>query len=316
MNYNMEELRYLSSDNEHKIYARIYIPNEPIKGIIQICHGMGGYIEKYNATAEFFVNKGYVVCGNTHLGHRDSVNSNDELGFFGEFNGAKYLVKDVIKLSTIIKEKFSNKPLFIFGHSMGSFIARNYIIKNGCDITGAIFSATAGPQRFIESGITFLNAVINKKGYRFRSEKIYHILFKAANRQIENPTSEYSWISKRSEEFVNSITKTLFTVTGLRDILILIKKCNLQENMDKIPKNLPLYFFSGTEDPLGEYGEGVKRTVNLYKKAGIKDITLKLYEGDRHECLSEDNREQVLEDMFKWIEKRNIGEKNKKCGMV
>lgn len=316
MDYHMEELRYLSSDNEHNIYARIYIPEEPIKGIIQICHGMGGYIEKYDETAKYFVDKGYVVCGNTHLGHRDSVNSNDELGFFGEFNGAKYLVKDVIKLSTIIKEKFPNKPLFIFGHSMGSFIARNYILNCKFKLAGAIFSATAGPQRFIESGIAFLNAVINKKGYRFRSEKIYHILFKAANRQIENPASDYSWVSKRAEEFITSITKTLFTVTGLRDILILIKKCNLQEKIEKLPKELPIYFFSGTEDPLGEYGEGIKRAVKLYEKAGLNDVTMKLYEGDRHECLSEDNREEVLNDMFEWIEKRNIGEKKIECGMV
>ena len=305
MEYTIEELRYLSSDEEHKIYAKIFIPKNEIKGIFQICHGKNGYISKYDELAGIFASRGYVVCGNTHLGHKDSVNSVEELGFFGEFNGAQYLVSDVRKLTQIIKKRLPNQPIFLFGHSMGSFIARSYIIKYGDELTGVIISATA---------IAFLNAVIAKKGYHFRSEKIYRILFKAANRQIENPKNDYAWVSKKSEEFVSGLTKTPFTVTGLRDILILIKKCNAQVEINKISKELPLYFFSGTEDPLGEYGEGVKRAVKLYEKAGIKDLTLKLYEGSRHECLSEDNRLEVMDEMFQWMEKRKNKGKNE-CGM-
>ena len=129
MDYQVEEIRYVSSDEEHKIYARIFSPKEDIKGIVQICHGMNGYIEKYDTLAKELVEEGFVVCGNTHLGHRDSVNSKDELGFFGEFNGARYLVSDVRKLTQIMKEKYPNQKIFLFGHSMGSFIARNYILK-------------------------------------------------------------------------------------------------------------------------------------------------------------------------------------------
>lgn len=304
MSYNIEEIKYLSSDGEHKIYSKIFIPENKIKGIVQICHGMNGYISKYDDFAIALVNEGFVVCGNTHLGHKDSVRTIDELGFFGEFNGAKYLVNDVRKLNHIVKEKFPDKKIFLFGHSMGSFIARTYICEYGKELSGAIFSATAGPQPFIDSGIRFLNAVIDKKGYRFRSEKLYRILFRYANRQIEKPKSDYAWISKRSEEFVSGITKTLFTVTGLRDVLLLIKDCNLQNRIDNLPKDLPIYFFSGTEDPLGEYGDGVKRAVRLYEKAGIKDLKYKLYEGDRHECLNESNKEEVIDDIKKWIEKR------------
>ncbi|MBQ9315088.1 MAG: alpha/beta fold hydrolase [Clostridia bacterium] len=306
MSYSVEELKYLSSDDEHKIYAKIFIPNGEVKGIVQICHGMNGYIGKYDEVASYFADQGYVVCGNTHLGHKDSVNSSNELGFFGEFNGSKYLVDDVRKLTQIVEKKFPNKKLFLFGHSMGSFIARAYIIKYGKGLSGVIISATAGPQLFIDSGITFLNTVIAKKGYRFRSEKLYRIIFRAANRQIDSPKNDYAWVSKRAEEFVSSLTKNLFTVTGLRDILLLIKKSNMQDEINKLPKDLPLYFFSGTEDPLGEYGDGVKRAVKLYEKAEIKDITMKLYEGNRHECLSEDNKAEVLKDMYEWIEKINI----------
>jgi len=305
----MEEIRYLSSDREHKIYAKIFIPNGEIKGIIQICHGMNGYISKYDEFAISFVKQGYVVCGNTHLGHKDSVNSIDELGFFGEFRGSYYLINDVRKLTQIIQKKFPNKNIFLFGHSFGSFIARTYILNYSNDLAGAVFSATAGPQSLCDSGIAFLNTIISKKGYRFRSEKIYRILFKAANRQIENPKSDFSWVSKRTEEFVNSLMKTPFTVTGLRDILLLIKKCNTQKEINHISKELPIYFFSGSEDPLGEYGEGVKRAIKLYEKAGIKDVSYQIYEGDRHECLSEDNRLEVINDILKWIEKRNIEEK-------
>ena len=304
MEYNVEEIRYLSSDGEHKIYAKIFSPLNKIKGIIQIFHGMNGYIEKYDDLADTLVKEGFVVCGNTCLGHRDSVNSKDELGFFGEFDGARYLINDARKLTQIVKKKFPDKKIFIFGHSMGSLIARNYIIKYSDELSGAIFSATAGPQMLADSGITFLNTIIAKKGYRYRSEKIYRILFKSANRQIKNAKSNFSWVSKNAEEFVTSLMQTLFTVTGLRDILILIKKCNSLRENRKVSKDLPIFFFSGTEDPLGEYGEGVKRAVKIYEKAGIKDISLKLYEGNRHECLREDNRDEVIDDMLKWIEKK------------
>lgn len=310
MGYQVEEIRYLSSDGEHKIYAKIFVPDNKIKGIIQICHGMNGYIGKYDELATILVSEGYVVCGNTHLGHKDSIDSEKEYGFFGEFNGARYLVSDVRKLTQIVKKKFPNKEIFLFGHSMGSFIARTYVIKYSDELSGAIFSATAGPQPFIDSGITFLNTIITKKGYRFRSEKLYRILFKAANRQIDNPKNDYAWVSKRAEEFVSSLTQKLFTVTGLRDILLLVKKCNLPKEISKISRRLPIYFFSGAEDPLGEYGDGVKRALKLYEKAGIKDLTLRLYEGDRHECLSEPNRAEVINDMINWIEKRCAEEKS------
>lgn len=197
---------------------------------------------------------------------------------------------------------------------MGSFIARAYLLEHSDELKGAIFSATAGPQFLDDSAIAFLNAIIAKHGYHFRSEKIYHILFKTANRHIKDAKNDYAWISQRAEEFVSALMKKLFTVTGLRDIAILIKRCNAQSDIDKLPKDLPLYFFSGTEDPLGEYGEGVKRAVKLYEKAGMRDVTLRLYEGDRHECLSENNKEQVMQDMIDWIEKRNQEEKEK-CGL-
>lgn len=309
MSYHVEEIRYLSSDKEHKIYAKMFIPDNEIKCIVQICHGMNGYIGKYDDIAKVLVEHGFLVCGNTHLGHIDTVNKEEEFGFFGEFNGDRYLVNDVRKLTLIIKKRFPEKNIFLFGHSMGSFIARTYITRFGDDLAGIIISATAGPQRIEDYGIAFLDAVINKKGFHFRSEKIYRILFRAANRKIENPTNDYAWVSKRSEEFVSGLTKKLYTVTGLRDIVTLIKKCNTQVNVNKVPKCLPMYFFSGTEDPLGEYGEGVKRAVKLYEKAGIRDITFRLYEGNRHECFNEDNKNQVINDMIDWIEKRNKKEK-------
>ena len=308
MEYKIEEIRYRSSDEEHDIYARLFIPENRVKGVVQISHGMNGYIEKYDAFAKSLVQEGFVVCGNTHLGHRDNLKTEEEFGFFGEFNGAKNLVNDVKKLTQIIKERFPEKKIILFGHSMGSFIARCYINEYSEEIDGAIFSATAGPQKLIDTGIAFLNTLILKKGYHFRSQKLYRILFKSANREIKNPKTDFDWVSKNNNDFIASLSKTPFTVTGLRDILLLIKNCNMQPNINKIAKKLPIYFFSGSEDPLGQYGEGVKRAVKLYQKAGIEDVTLKIYEGDRHECLSEDNRAEVIDDIVEWIEKR-IGEK-------
>lgn len=305
MKYNVEELKYLSSDGEHKIYAKIMSPIGKISGIVQICHGMNGYIAKYDEVAKRLVELGYVVCGNTCLGHYDSVNSMDELGFFGEFNGDKYLVSDSRKLTNIIKRRFPNKNLFLFGHSMGSFIARCYIAKYGDELTGAIFSGTAGPQLLAESGIQFANFMIQRKGYRYRSRKLYEVVFQVANKEIKNPATNYDWLTSREDNIISEKSKFLFTVTGVRDVIKLIKKCNTLSEIEKVPKELPIYFFSGTADPVGEYGEGVKRAISLYKKVGIKNVEFKFYEDNRHECLNEKNRDVVISDMIEWIEKIN-----------
>lgn len=305
MKYNVEEIRYLSSDGEHKIYAKIMSPVTKIKGIVQICHGMNGYISKYDEVAKRLVEYGYVVCGNTDLGHWDSVNSEDELGFFGEFNGYKYLISDIRKLTQIVKRKFPDKNYFLLAHSMGSFIGRCYVSKYGQDLAGAIFSGTAGPQPLIDSGIQFANMVIQRKGYRYRSRKLYEVMFQVANKEIKNPTSNYEWLTSKEDNYVSGKSKFLFTAAGLRDVMMLIKKCNTFSEIQKVPKDLPLYFFAGTEDPIGEYGDGVKRVIKLYQKAKIENVELKLYEGNRHECLNEKNSDEVMNDLIKWIEKNN-----------
>lgn len=303
MSDNFEEVRFLSSDGEHNVYARLMWPSSEIKCVVQICHGMNGYIGKYDKMASYLLGKGYAVCGHTSIGHYDSINSKEELGFFGEFNGYKYLIKDTEKMTKIIKKKFPKKSIILFGHSMGSFIARCCISESGNEFAGAIFSGTAGPQPLADSGIKFANMIIQRKGYRYRSRKLYKVLFDFANREIENPTSEMAWVSSKNENKKDSKSDFLFTVTGLRDVLNLIKQCNDLKKIEKIPKDLPLYFFSGTGDPVGEYGEGVKRAIKLYKKATIENIKLDLYEGDRHECFNESNEDEVFSNVTKWIEK-------------
>ena len=305
MKYNVEEIKFLSSDGEHKIYAKIMSPLTKIRGIIQICHGMNGYISKYDEVSKKLIQAGYVVCGNTDLGHWGSINSEKDLGFFGEFNGYKYLISDVRKLTQIVRKKFPDKNFFLLAHSMGSLIGRCYIAKYGEDLTGAIFSGTIGPQALADSGIKIAEMMAQKKGYRYRSRKLYEMMFQVANKEIKNPTSNYEWLTSRKDNIVSEKSKFLFTVTGLRDIMILIKKANDLRLIEKVPKDLPIYFFSGTEDPIGEYGEGVKRAFKLYKKAEIENLELKLYDGDRHECLNEKNSDEVISDMIKWIEKNN-----------
>ena len=158
-NLTINDISFKSTNNNNKVYAKIIVPQtSEIRGIMQISHGMCEYFDKYHEFTEFLVSKGFVVCGHDHLGHGNSINSPEELGFFGVNNGYKYLIEDTKKVTDITKKYINelvNKdttqsakkeiPYILFGHSMGSLIARCYSAKYGSELSGLILCGTVRP---------------------------------------------------------------------------------------------------------------------------------------------------------------------------
>lgn len=313
MQISISKSEFKSSNKRNIIKVRNYNLNqENIKAIIVVIHGMTENKELYSEFAEYLATKNYGVITYDHIGHGDSVNNEDERGYFAKENGYKYLTND---LKYVIKEanRF-NLPVFLFGHSMGSLIARNYVSTNNTkNITGLILCGTIGQQWAIDGAIQLSELMIEQKGPRFRSRKLNDIVIHLSKWKFEDVHDRYGWATKDKEYIEKSKNDKrmnfIFTASGFKDVFELVKITGQKESIENIPKELPILMVSGGEDILGEYSEGIKRLEQAYMKAGIKDVTVKIYCNSRHGLLQDIERKKVFSDIYEWIEVVRIAEK-------
>lgn len=314
-----EEFYYDSRDGKSKLHAVRYTPDNEndIRCIIQIVHGMAEYIERYEEFARFMTDRGFVVVGEDHLGHGKSVGENGKCGYFCEQDPATVVVRDVHRLKKATAARYPDIPYVIMGHSMGSFITRNYLCHYGTGVDGAVIMGT-GMQPQAVLALSKIVAAVS--GRVFGPEKEGKLLDKLAfgsyNRLIAEPGTSFDWLSRdgeRVKQYLNDpMCGFVFTVNGFQTLFELISRLYKQENLERIPKNLPVFILSGDADPVGDYGKGVKKAYKSLRSAGLKDIRLKLYEGGRHELLNETNRQEVTQDIYHWIEKKIIHDKTGK----
>ena len=295
------------TDRDIDISAYFYLPEGEIKGIVQLSHGMCEYVERYEDLAEFLTKNGYVFCGNDHLGHGRTGEDSGEFGYFGEKDGWKCLSKDVHNLTFIAQERFPGVPLILLGHSMGSFVARDYAAKYGYDIDALILSGTSGGETFIDVGIKLADRIAKRKGEKYVSSILNRAAFSGYNRGKSGGKTGFEWLSRDREVCERYIADKwcafIFTAAGFRDLFSLLKSVSTEEWAENVPQNLPIYIFSGDDDPVGGHGKGVLKVEKLLKETGHRDVELKLYEGGRHEMRNETNREEVKEDILKFLEK-------------
>ncbi|MBC8570825.1 alpha/beta fold hydrolase [Zongyangia hominis] len=302
----IQKAEYLSVNQKNKISYYIWSPQEgPIKGIVQISHGMCEYVFRYNDFANFLCDNGFIVCGNDHLGHGASVLPGDPMGFFDYEGGHNLLSQDLKILTDLVKSRYGGLPYFLLGHSMGSFVARDYMSKFAYELDGVLLSGTAGPNLLADIGISIAENQISTKGPKAKSPKLDHLFFGGYNKKIRSPRTKFDWLS-RDESVVEKYIQDpwcgyLFTTTGYRDEALLLKKVNHSMWAKTVPSHLPVFLFSGNQDPVGGYGKGVTKVYHQLKRAGVADITLKLYEGGRHEMLNETNRQDVYLDVLDWL---------------
>ena len=305
-----KEFYFDSRDGESRIHAVRWMP-EPQKAVVcvvQIVHGMAEYVERYEELAEFLTDRGVVVTGEDHLGHGKSVGEKGVYGYFCEQDPATVLVRDVHRLKKMTQELYPDVPYVILGHSMGSFITRNYMCRYGTGIAAAVVMGT-GMQSAAALGISKAIAGIHKAfcGAGHVSRLIDKLAFGSYNRRIGDARTPFDWLSRDGERVDRYIADPLcgfvFTVNGFGALFELISRLHRRENLEHIPKNLPVYMVSGTDDPVGGYGRGVRRAYDSLREAGLENIELKLYEGGRHELMNETNRAEVMQDIYEWLEK-------------
>ncbi len=311
-----QELFYESRDGKTQIHGVIWKPDCMVgeyagkpKCVLQIVHGMEEYIDRYDEFAKFMNKCDICVIGNDHLGHGQSVSDGVMHGYFGEDDIATVVVRDVHRLKKMVQEQLPDVPFFIMGHSMGSFITRNYICRYGTGIKGAVIMGTGFmPNIALGTGQFITRTMALFHGWEYKSPFVQKMAFGAYQKRIENPETGVDWLSANEENVQNYIADPLcgfgFTVNGFYTLFEFIKRAQSASWRKKIPKELPMFFVAGAEDPVGGYGEGVKKAFSLYQKAGMSDLSIKLYEKDRHEILQEDDWGRIAQDIYEWITKR------------
>ena len=304
-----KEFYYDSRDGISKLHAVRYMPcgDEEVRGVVQIVHGMAEYVERYEEFAEYLTSKGFVVTGEDHMGHGKSVGKDGKYGYFCEQDPATVLVRDVHRLKKATQELYPNVPYIIMGHSMGSFITRNYMYRYGTGIDAAVIMGTGmQPKNLLTVSKTIVWMQKLFFGSKHVSELINRLAFGLYNNEIKQPDTPFDWLSRDKERVTQYIDDPLcgftFTVNGFATLFELISRLHLQENMERIPKELPVLFVSGAADPVGDYGKGVSKAYDSLQAVGLKNMRLKMYEGARHELLNETNRSAVFQDIYRWIE--------------
>lgn len=303
-----EEFYFDSRDGKSKIHAVRYYPEqEPPRCVVQIIHGMAEYAERYEEFARFLTDRGCLVIGEDHLGHGKSVGEGGVYGYFCDRDPATVVVRDTHRLKKLTQQMYPEIPFVILGHSMGSFILRNYLCRYGTGISGAVIMGTGMQPPALIAASKALAAVQKVFcGSKHVSRLMDRIAFGGYNKRFPEASSPSAWLSRDEEQVAKYDADPLcgfkFTVNGFQTLSELISRIQKKENLEKMPGSLPLLVVSGKEDPVGEFGEGVQRAYKSLLDSGMENVTLKLYEGARHELLNETNREEVMQEIWQWIE--------------
>ncbi|UTR11670.1 alpha/beta hydrolase [Evansella sp. LMS18] len=304
-----EEFTYLANDG-----TSLYVNKWTVesvgrpRAVIQIAHGMAEHIKRYDNFARFLVRHGFSVYGNDHRGHGRLAERNGTYGYFSDENGFDKVVDDMLLVTERIQSENPDTPVFLFGHSLGSFLARRYIQLYGEKLSGVILSGTGG-----DSGVSVKVAkMIARAESRIRGRKapsplMTKLTFGAYNKKFKPSLTEYDWLSRDNEEVRKYIEDPLCgsecSAGFFIDLFEGLELINDKKNIRKTPESLPVYIFSGDKDPVGNDTKGIRQVYGAFQEAGLENVELKFYEGGRHEMLNETNREEVHQDILAWLEK-------------
>lgn len=297
-----------SSDGKSQIHVNKWVPTDcELKGIVQIAHGVAEYGKRYDEFATFLANHGYIVVANDHLGHGQSLVEDSPMVYFGEKESWWYAVDDVEKLRIMTHKDYPDLPYYLFGHSMGSFIARSHLIRHGGKLDGCIICGTGFLNGFlIKCGKLVANIGIKRHGRKGYSKLADKLAFGGYNKAFQPNRTEFDWLSASNENVDDYIDDPLCggrTTLGLfRELLDGLTYVNDRRHIETMSKEQPILFVAGTHDPVGEMGKGVKKAYNEFKSSGIKDVDIKLYKGMRHEILNEKDRQIVFDDVLNWLD--------------
>ncbi len=282
----------------------IFIPEEEVKGIVQISHGMAEHKERYFSFMEYLTERNYVVVINDHRGHGESVRDKNDLGYFYDESG-EYIVKDLHQITLYMKERFPGKPVYLFGHSMGSMAVRMYIKKYDSEIDKLIVCGSPSKNPLVDVALFVVRFQKLFKGDRYRSRLIQNLAFGSYNKNIDKPISDNAWLSSDENNVQNydsdDLCGFIFTLNGFRNLFLLMKEIYITSGWALKNKDLPIMFIAGRDDPVIVSEDKWNESREFLQKLGYTNVRGKLYKGLRHEILNENIKENIYDDIVKFM---------------
>lgn len=297
-----------STDSKNNLNVIIWeTEKEPI-GVLQIVHGMAEYIDRYDNFAKYMTEQGFNVIGHDHLGHGHSVSDEHDYGFFAEENGDKIIIEDMHSVTQYAREKWEELPNFILGHSMGSFCLRQYLTKYSNDVFGAIIMGTGWiPSAAALLGKTIATNTCKSKGSHTVNPLLIKLTLEPYNKPFAPTRTNCDWLSRDEKQVDLYVNDKLcgfdFTAGAYKDFFTILEKIAKNRQLIGMRKSLPILITSGSVDPVG--GKKACEKLNAqYKRCGIDDVTLKLWENDRHEILNELDKSDVYRYIYNWLKSK------------
>jgi len=286
------------------LFVYRWLPNGSAKAVVQIAHGWGEHVGRYARVAEALCQEGYAVYANDHRGHGRTARTPAELGFFAERDGWNHCVGDLWQLHQYIAASHRGTPIVMLGHSMGSFMTQQFISEHGDALAGAVLSGSNGaPPASTRVGLLLARLERLRLGQRGNSPLMKRLVFGAFNKPFEPARTPFDWLSRDSDEVDRYIADPLcggFVSTAQLyiDILSALPDVTQPSRQARVPKELPIYVFGGTRDPVGS---NIEQLLEAYRTAGIRNLQHHFYRNGRHESLNEVNRDEVTRNLIRWL---------------
>lgn len=297
---------WYDSKGAGKIHACRWTPEGQPKAVVQIVHGIAEFVERYDDFANFLTDHDIAVVGEDHMGHGQSINGD---GIQGYFHGGWFTaIEDTMQLMRDTMEAYPGVPYILFGHSMGSFMARTILCKYPASgIHAAIICGTGWQPSFaLPALIKVVEGICKKTGETNPNETLQGMVFGSYNKKVEHPRTPFDWLTRDAKIVDDYIAHPLCGFTAscglLREMLKGIHYIQQKNNLAAMNKDLPVFFIAGGDDPVGPYGKGVQKCADTFVSVGMTDVKTKIYPLCRHEILNEINKEEVYEDVLRWIQ--------------
>ena len=300
------EFTFPSADGKTGIHAVEWLPEGHPRAVLQVSHGVAEYVLRYEPLAEYLTARGFAVAGHDHLGHGGSVAPGGARLYFGPKGSWNWVVDDLYTRYNLLKKQFPDIPLFLLGHSMGSFLARTYLIRYPGTVDGAVIMGTGQMSPALVAAGRAVAALERRRvGEDQASPAVDRLAFGAYNKRFAPNRTGFDWLSLNPENVDRYIADPLCggsaSIGLFREMLGGLRFIAKPGNLKKMNANTPVLFLSGAMDPVGECGKGVQRAYRSFLKAGARDVSIQLYPELRHEILNEACREDVCHDLYLWL---------------